>query len=206
MDMDQIKTTTVTTRVTYFDGTIDTKYLPDGAPVNLCVRVHPVDFMTCRKGTNKLPDALIRGIIFLAAAGPLNCGGGKNESDINYVMGVYYGRNIKTDIDRSFDIKLAAEYRELPGYGRKYHYAFRTREDVHAALAGVPGDYMTKAQKRACEKLYPTCSDLGIEPDKQMTIFSVAGVNMRRRVNRITEAMLKRRNHYQNPRLQRFKI
>ncbi|EOC6082492.1 hypothetical protein ACI5EL_001061 [Escherichia coli] len=204
--MDQIKTTTVTTRVTYFDGAIDPKYLPDGAPVNLCVRVYPVDFMTCRKGTNKLPDALIRGIIFLAAAGPLNCGGGKNESDINYVMGVYYGRNIKTDIDRSFDIKLAAEYRELPGYGRKYHYAFRTREDVHAALAGVPNEYMTKAQKKACEKLYPTSKDLGIEPDKQMTIFDVKGVNQYRCGIRITAGVLRRRNHYQNPRLQRFKI
>lgn len=206
MDMDQIKTTTVTTRVTYFDGTIDPKYLPDGAPVNLCVRVHSVDFMTYRKGTNKLPDALIRGIIFLAAAGPLNCGGGKNESDINYVMGVYYGRNIKTDIDRSFDIKLAAEYRELPGYGRKYHYAFRSREDVHAALAGVPSEYMTKEQKKACEKLYPTCSDLGDKPNNQMTIFDVKGVNRYRCGARITAGVLRRRNHYQNPRLQRFKI
>ncbi|WP_180343804.1 hypothetical protein [Escherichia coli] len=204
MDMDQIKTTTVKTRVTYIEGTIDPALLYDAPPINLCVSI-PLDFLTPRHKTKE--DGFIRAIMFMAAAGPLNCGGGKNESDLNYVMTLYYGRNIKTDIERSLDIAVVKEMRGLFGFGSKDCYGFRTREDVHAALEWVSDEYMTKAEKAACEALYPSRSELGDKPDNtQMTIFSVAGVNMRRRVNRITEAMLKRRNHYQNPRLQRFKI
>ncbi|EER7558106.1 TPA: hypothetical protein RHY41_004386 [Escherichia coli] len=204
MDMDQIKTTTVKTRVTYIEGTIDPALLYDAPPINLCVSI-PLDFLTPRHKTKE--DGFIRAIMFMAAAGPLNCGGGKNESDLNYVMTIFYGRNIKTNIERSLDIPVVKEMRALFGFGSKDCYGFKTREDVHAALEWVSDEYMTKAEKAACEALYPSRGELGIETDKeQMTIFSVAGVNMRCRGIRITEAVRRSRNHYPNPRMWRVKI
>ncbi len=163
--LNDIKSIESVTRITYIEGTINPALLYDAAPVNLTVQV-PVNFLDRRHDTKE--DGFIRAIMFMAAAGPLKCGGGKNESDLNYVMGVYYGRNIKTDIERSIGISLVQEYRELPGYGRKYHYAFRSKEDVRAALNGVPSEYMTKAEKRACVKLYSSNKQLGIAPPPQM--------------------------------------
>lgn len=43
-----------------------------------------------------------------------------------------------------------------------------TQEDVRTALNAVPSEYMTKAEKRACIKLYPSNKQLGIEPPPQM--------------------------------------
>ncbi|EFF6719627.1 hypothetical protein AX045_001348 [Escherichia coli] len=164
-NLNQIKGTEVPARVTYIEGTIDPLSLYDAPPINLCVRV-PVDFLTPRHKTKE--DGFIRAVMFMAAAGPLKCGGGKNESDLNYVMRLYYGRNIKTDIERSLDIPVVKEMRGLYGFGGKDCYGFNTQEDVRAALNAVPSEYMTKAEKRACVKLYPSNKQLGIAPPPQM--------------------------------------
>ncbi|EOW5533612.1 hypothetical protein ACOXRD_004631 [Escherichia coli O9,9a:H30] len=164
-NLNDIKYIDSVTRITFIEGTINPALLYEAAPVNLSVQV-PVNFLERRHDTKE--DGFIRAIMFMAAAGPLKCGGGKNESDLNYVMGVYYGRNIKTDIERSIGISLIQEYRELPGFGRKYHYAFRSKEDVRSALSGVPSEYMSKAEKRACVKLYQSNKQLGIAPPPQM--------------------------------------
>ncbi|ENS1093239.1 hypothetical protein ACEZI3_004789 [Escherichia coli] len=164
-DLNQIKSTEVPARVTYIEGTIDPTLLYDAPPINLCVRV-PVDFLTPRHKTKE--DGYIRAVMFMAAAGPLKCGGGKNESDLNYVMRCYYGRNIKTDIERSLDIPVIKEMRVLYGFGSKDCYGFNTQEDVRAALNAVPSEYMTEEEKRACVKLYPSNKQLGIAPPPQM--------------------------------------
>lgn len=163
--LNDIKSIEAVTRITFTEGTINPALLYEAAPVNLTVQV-PVNFLERRHDAKE--DGYFRAMMFMAAAGPLECGGGKNESDLNYVIGVYYGRNIKPDIERSIGISLVQEYRELPGFGRKYHYAFRSKEDVRAALACVPSEYMSKAEKRACVKLYPSNRQLGIEPPPQM--------------------------------------
>lgn len=164
-DLNQIKGAEVPARVAYIEGTINPASLYDAPPINLCVQV-PVDFLTPRHNTKE--DGYYRAIMFMAAAGPLKCGGGKNESDLNYVMRVYYGRNIKSDIERSLGISVVSEMRGLFGFGGKYCYGFNTQEDVRTALNAVPSEYMTKAEKRACIKLYPSNKQLGIAPPPQM--------------------------------------
>lgn len=164
-NLNQIKGIEVPARVTYIEGTINPESLYEAPPINLCVQV-PVDFLTPRHKTKE--DGFIRAVMFMAAAGPLKCGGGKNESDLNYVMRLYYGRNIKTDIERSLDIPVVKEMRGLNGFGGKDCYGFNTQEDVRAALNAVPSEYMTEDEKRACVQLYPRNEQLGIAPPPQM--------------------------------------
>lgn len=165
-ELNQIKGTEVPARVTYIEGTINPASLYDAPPINLCVQV-PVDFLTQRHKTRE--DSNIRAVMFMAAAGPLKFGGGKNESDLNYVMRCYYGRNIKTEIERSLGISVVSEMRGLFGFGDKNCYGFNTQEDVRTALNVVPPEYMTKDEKRACVKLYPSNKQLGIAPPPQIS-------------------------------------
>lgn len=182
-NLNQIKGIEVPARITYIEGTINPASLYEAPPINLCVQV-PVDFLTPRHETRE--DGFIRAIMFMAAAGPLKCGGGKNESDLNYVMRLYYGRNIKTDIERSLNITVVKEMRGLHGFGGKDCYGFNTQEDVRAALNTVPSEYMTEDEKRACVQLYPSNKQLGIEPPPQ--------IGFRFNACRLTNAVMRRLN------------